>query len=53
MKKPYLTEVTIKQAFTFLKSRKEHSKTVKKKDWESEYENCLRVIEELSARKRS
>ncbi|MDA3957553.1 hypothetical protein [Oceanispirochaeta sp.] len=52
MKKPYLTEETIKQAFTFLKSRKDHAHTMKNKEWESEFENSLRVIEELSARKR-
>ena len=52
MKKPYLTEETIKKAFTFLKARKEHSHSIKNKEWEAEFENCLRVIEELSARKR-
>ncbi|WP_168203297.1 hypothetical protein [Oceanispirochaeta crateris] len=52
MKKPYLTEATIRQAFSFLKKRQEHAKTVKKKDWEAEFENCLKVIEELSARSR-
>jgi hypothetical protein len=52
MKKPYLTEETIKKAFTFLKARKVHSHTIKNREWEAEFENCLRVIEELSARKR-
>jgi hypothetical protein len=52
MKKPYLTEETIKNAFTFLKARKDHSHTIKNKEWEAEFENCLRVVEDLSARKR-
>lgn len=49
MKKPYLTEETIKEAFTFLKARKAHAHTIKNKEWEAEFENSLRVIEELSA----
>ncbi len=49
MKKPYLTEETIRQAFAFLKARKDHSHTIKNKHWEAEFVNCLRVIEELSS----
>jgi len=52
MKKPYLTEETIRKAFSFLRSRKDHAHAIKNKEWEGEFENCLRVIEELSAMSR-
>lgn len=52
MKAAYLTEETIKGAFSFLKARKDHAHTTKNRAWEKEFENALRVIEELSARKR-
>ena len=52
MKAAYLSEETIKQAFSFLKARKEHAHVTRNKNWEKEFENVLRVIEELTARKR-
>ena len=52
MKTAYLSEDTIKQAFSFLKARKDHAHLTKNRNWEKEFENALRVIEELSARKR-
>ncbi len=52
MKKSYLSPESVRQALDFLKARQNHTVTVKKKDWAAEYENCLRVIEELTTIKR-
>ncbi len=52
MKKAYLSIQAVRQALSFLTARKEHANAIKNKDWEAEFENCLRVIEELAVVKR-